>query len=97
MGLAVHPDDEMFATAGHDKNIALWKGHKLIFATQVRYEQIRGPRMGTISRNNGFGTTFLTIPFIGWAAVTRLTFRFVFAVRDPLFPSVFPTIIINFL
>ena len=37
MGLAVHPDDEMFATAGHDKNIALWKGHKLIFATQVLY------------------------------------------------------------
>lgn len=36
MGLAVHPDDEMFATAGHDKNIALWKGHKLVFATQVR-------------------------------------------------------------
>nr|XP_034840413.1 echinoderm microtubule-associated protein-like CG42247 [Maniola hyperantus] len=38
MGIAVHPDDEMFATAGHDKNIALWKGHKLIFATQVGYE-----------------------------------------------------------
>ncbi|XP_026501587.2 echinoderm microtubule-associated protein-like CG42247 isoform X2 [Vanessa tameamea] len=38
MGVAVHPDDEMFATAGHDKNIALWKGHKLIFATQVGYE-----------------------------------------------------------
>ncbi|KAJ8722911.1 hypothetical protein PYW07_004091 [Mythimna separata] len=38
MGLAVHPDDEMFATAGHDKNIALWKGHKLVFATQVGYE-----------------------------------------------------------
>lgn len=35
MGLAVHPDDEMFATAGHDKNIALWRGHKLVFATQV--------------------------------------------------------------
>ncbi|XP_045445645.1 echinoderm microtubule-associated protein-like CG42247 [Melitaea cinxia] len=38
MGVAVHPDDEMFATAGHDKNIALWKAHKLIFATQVGYE-----------------------------------------------------------
>ncbi|XP_047988592.1 echinoderm microtubule-associated protein-like CG42247 isoform X2 [Leguminivora glycinivorella] len=38
MGLAVHPDDEMFATAGHDKNIALWRGHKLVFATQVGYE-----------------------------------------------------------
>ncbi|CAB3251920.1 unnamed protein product [Arctia plantaginis] len=38
MGLAVHPDDEMFASAGHDKNIALWKGHKLVFATQVGYE-----------------------------------------------------------
>lgn len=35
MGLAVHPDDEMFATAGHDKNIALWRGHKMVFATQV--------------------------------------------------------------
>lgn len=37
MGLAVHPDDEMFATAGHDKNIALWKGHKMMFATQVKF------------------------------------------------------------
>lgn len=40
MGLAVHPDDEMFATAGHDKNIALWKGHKLVFATQVSSSMI---------------------------------------------------------
>ncbi|KPJ07925.1 Echinoderm microtubule-associated protein-like CG42247 [Papilio machaon] len=38
MGMAVHPDDEMFATAGNDKNIALWKGHKPIFVTQVGYE-----------------------------------------------------------
>ncbi|GBP26157.1 Echinoderm microtubule-associated protein-like CG42247 [Eumeta japonica] len=38
MGLAVHPDDEMFATAGHDKNVALWRGHKMVFATQVGYE-----------------------------------------------------------
>lgn len=34
-GLAVHPDDELFATAGHDKNIALWRKHKLIWACQV--------------------------------------------------------------
>ncbi|VVC95369.1 unnamed protein product [Leptidea sinapis] len=38
MGVAVHPDDEMFATAGHDKNIALWKGHKVVFAVTVGYE-----------------------------------------------------------
>lgn len=36
-GLAVHPDDELFATAGHDKNIALWRKHKLIWQTQVSY------------------------------------------------------------
>jgi len=35
-GLAVHPDDEVFATAGHDKNIALWRRHKLLWTTQVR-------------------------------------------------------------
>lgn len=40
MGLAVHPDDEMFATAGNDKNIALWKGHKPIFVTQVNYDKL---------------------------------------------------------
>ena len=34
-GLAVHPDDEVFATAGHDKNIALWRRHKLLWTTQV--------------------------------------------------------------
>nr|CAD7260679.1 unnamed protein product [Timema shepardi] len=34
-GLAVHPDDELFATAGHDKNIALWNRQKLIWSTQV--------------------------------------------------------------
>lgn len=34
-GLAVHPDDEIFATAGHDKNIALWRKNKLIWVTQV--------------------------------------------------------------
>jgi microtubule-associated protein-like 1/2 len=36
-GLAVHPDDEVFATAGHDKNIALWRRHKLLWTTQVRF------------------------------------------------------------
>ncbi|XP_014242237.2 echinoderm microtubule-associated protein-like CG42247 isoform X2 [Cimex lectularius] len=39
-GLAVHPDDEMFATAGHDKNIALWKKHKLVWTTTVAHECI---------------------------------------------------------
>lgn len=39
-GLAVHPDDELFATAGHDKNIALWRKNKLIWTTQVGYECI---------------------------------------------------------
>ncbi|XP_065155332.1 echinoderm microtubule-associated protein-like CG42247 isoform X3 [Atheta coriaria] len=39
-GLAVHPDDELFATAGHDKNIALWRKNKLIWTTQVAYECI---------------------------------------------------------
>ncbi|KAL1137752.1 hypothetical protein AAG570_009448, partial [Ranatra chinensis] len=39
-GLAVHPDDELFATAGHDKNIALWKKHKLMWTTQVTHECI---------------------------------------------------------
>lgn len=37
-GLAVHPDDELFATAGHDKNIALWRRNKLIWTTQIQYE-----------------------------------------------------------
>ncbi|ENN76153.1 hypothetical protein YQE_07324, partial [Dendroctonus ponderosae] len=39
-GLAVHPDDEVFATAGHDKNIALWRKNKLIWTTQAAYECI---------------------------------------------------------
>ncbi|GJQ75573.1 hypothetical protein Trydic_g17654 [Trypoxylus dichotomus] len=39
-GLAVHPDDELFATAGHDKNIALWRKNKLLWTTQVGYECI---------------------------------------------------------
>jgi len=39
-GLAVHPDDEVFATAGHDKNIALWRRHKLLWTTQVREHRL---------------------------------------------------------
>lgn len=35
-GLAVHPDDELFATAGHDKTVALWKRNKLVWSIQVR-------------------------------------------------------------
>jgi len=34
-GLAAHPDDELFATAGYDKNISLWKRHALLWSTQV--------------------------------------------------------------
>ncbi|XP_063236726.1 echinoderm microtubule-associated protein-like CG42247 [Bacillus rossius redtenbacheri] len=37
-GLAVHPDDEVFATAGHDKNVALWRRQKLLWNTQVAHE-----------------------------------------------------------
>ncbi|XP_050432030.1 echinoderm microtubule-associated protein-like CG42247 isoform X1 [Adelges cooleyi] len=37
-GLAVHPDDELFATAGYDKNISLWKRHTLLWSTQITYE-----------------------------------------------------------
>lgn len=37
-GLAVHPDDELFATAGHDKNIALWRRNKLVWSTAIQYE-----------------------------------------------------------
>ncbi|KAG8231079.1 hypothetical protein J437_LFUL011047 [Ladona fulva] len=39
-GLAVHPDDEVFATAGHDKYVALWRKHKLVWNTQVQYELV---------------------------------------------------------
>lgn len=35
-GLAAHPEEELFATAGHDKNIALWRRHKLVWVTQVQ-------------------------------------------------------------
>lgn len=37
-GLAVHPDDEIFATAGHDKTVALWRRHKLLWTSQLLYE-----------------------------------------------------------
>lgn len=37
-GLAAHPEDEVFATAGHDKHIALWRKQKLLWSTQVGYE-----------------------------------------------------------
>lgn len=40
-GLAVHPDDELFATAGHDKNIALWRKNKLLWTTQVLNTDLR--------------------------------------------------------
>ncbi|KAI9587257.1 hypothetical protein GQX74_003104 [Glossina fuscipes] len=37
-GLAAHPEDELFATAGHDKHIALWRKSKLIWTIQTGYE-----------------------------------------------------------
>ncbi|XP_067642608.1 echinoderm microtubule-associated protein-like CG42247 isoform X1 [Eurosta solidaginis] len=37
-GLAAHPEDEVFATAGHDKHIALWRKNKLIWTIQTGYE-----------------------------------------------------------
>ena len=39
-GLAVHPDDEVFATAGHDKNIALWRKNKFIWTLQVDLSEV---------------------------------------------------------
>lgn len=39
-GLAAHPEDELYATAGHDKNIALWRKHKLLWTSQVGFECI---------------------------------------------------------
>ncbi|KAL9692524.1 hypothetical protein quinque_005522 [Culex quinquefasciatus] len=38
--LAAHPDDEVFATGGHDKYVALWRRHKLIWTSSVGYEII---------------------------------------------------------
>ncbi|KAK7574062.1 hypothetical protein V9T40_011253 [Parthenolecanium corni] len=38
LGLAVHPDDELFATAGHDKTVALWRRQKLLWNIQLMYE-----------------------------------------------------------
>jgi microtubule-associated protein-like 1/2 len=44
-GLAVHPDDDMFATGGHDKNVAMWRRNKLLWSIQVRseYQSVRVP------------------------------------------------------
>ena len=39
-GLAVHPDDDLFATGGHDKNIAMWRRNKLLWSVQVRSEYL---------------------------------------------------------
>ncbi|XP_055525542.1 echinoderm microtubule-associated protein-like CG42247 isoform X2 [Wyeomyia smithii] len=38
--LAAHPDDEVFATGGHDKYVAMWRRHKLIWTSSVGYEII---------------------------------------------------------
>lgn len=37
-GLAVHPEEEIFATAGFDKNIAMWRKNKLLWTTNSGYE-----------------------------------------------------------
>lgn len=39
-GLSVHPEDELFATAGMDKTIVLWRKHKLVWSISVDYECI---------------------------------------------------------
>lgn len=39
-GLAVHPEDDIFATAGMDKTIVLWRKHKLIWSVSVDFECI---------------------------------------------------------
>uniref|UniRef100_T1GP14 WD repeat-containing protein 55 homolog n=1 Tax=Megaselia scalaris TaxID=36166 RepID=T1GP14_MEGSC len=36
-GLASHPEDDLYATAGHDKHIALWRKHKLLWSIQTGY------------------------------------------------------------
>lgn len=38
--LAVHPEDELFATAGMDKTIILWRKQKLIWTVGVDFECI---------------------------------------------------------
>lgn len=38
--LAVHPEDELFATAGMDKAIILWRKQKLIWNVSVDFECI---------------------------------------------------------
>lgn len=37
-GLAVHPDDELFATGGQDKMVALWRRSKMLWCVQIAYE-----------------------------------------------------------
>uniref|UniRef100_A0A336L6C9 CSON003739 protein n=1 Tax=Culicoides sonorensis TaxID=179676 RepID=A0A336L6C9_CULSO len=39
-GLATHPEEDLFVTAGHDKYIALWRRHKLVWVAQSSYECI---------------------------------------------------------
>lgn len=38
LGLAVHPEEEIFATAGCDKNVALWRKQKLLWTCHSGYE-----------------------------------------------------------
>ena len=57
-GLAAHPEDEIYATAGHDKNIALWRRHKLIWTTQVR---VKGHVMVNLTYNDIFQVGYESI------------------------------------
>lgn len=36
----MHPEDELFATAGMDKTVILWRKHKLIWTMAVDFECI---------------------------------------------------------
>lgn len=40
----------MFATAGHDKNVALWRRHKLIWTSAVRRNYLHLVTIDFISR-----------------------------------------------
>jgi microtubule-associated protein-like 1/2 len=37
-GLAIHPTQPVFATAGYDRNILRWKSHRPEWRVQVQYE-----------------------------------------------------------
>ncbi|CAB3367316.1 Hypothetical predicted protein [Cloeon dipterum] len=58
VGLATHPDEEMFATAGQDKCIALWRRNGLIWSTQTQMECVSicfHPDGGVLAAGTGDG------------------------------------------